>query len=401
MLFAMASLFITSCTKEDIANEEIDPIEETEVEQLTDNPLVDDIEARSTGDGAELACFVIDYPFSLSVDGEISEIDSEEDLEAVFADLTGQEIVDFVYPFDITYEDGTTESIADAEALGEAFATCIPDHGWDPGSGGQDDCGFPAYLITQDEGCYDLVYPITLVDSDTGATTEVSNDEEFIAAITNTELILLFQFPLTLVDEDGVESTATDADGLFQLLVDCEYEGGGSVDTVISVGGDIACYDIEFPFTVSLVDGSEVEVADNDELLSLMLEGNVVSFVYPITLLDEEGETITVNSDEDLMEAFIDCGYGGTPLDIALPFLLSGDNAANDGFGCYDIIYPLTVVDDNETIELQSLDEAINITMESPLAELQFPVSVTNSDGEVVTIESLEELFSTLENLCG
>ena len=397
----MASLFITSCTKEDIANEEIDPIEETEVEQLTDNPLVDDIEARSTGDGAELACFVIDYPFSLSVDGEISEIDSEEDLEAVFADLTGQEIVDFVYPFDITYEDGTTESIADAEALGEAFATCIPDDGWDPGSGGQDDCGFPAYLITQDEGCYDLVYPITLVDSYTGETTEVSSDEDFIAAITNTESILLFQFPLTLVDEDGVESTATDADGLFQLLVDCEYEGGGSVDTVISVGGDIACYDIEFPFSVSLVDGSEVEVEDNDEFLSLMLEGNVVSFVYPITLLDEEGEMITVNSDEDLMEAFNDCGYGGTPLDIALPFLLSGDNTANDGFGCYDIIYPLTLVDDNAIIELQSLDEAINATMEFPLAELQFPVSVTNSDGEVVTIESIEDLFLTLENLCG
>jgi len=191
-LFAIG---LTSCTKENVTNEEVTK-EETEIETGVNNSLVDNIESRDGENGCVLACFTIDYPFSLDIDGVITEITEETDVEAIVA---GAEFVDFVYPFDITYEDGSTVVINDGLELGEAFATCIPDDGWEPNDSiNWPENAFPAFLFdSESNGCFDPVYPMNLTDLE-GIDYTVNSEAEFIdllAGVSENDF-LFFGYPL-------------------------------------------------------------------------------------------------------------------------------------------------------------------------------------------------------------
>jgi len=397
MLMAFVSFMLASCTKDNQTEVQIDPVEETEPTNVIDNPLVDNIVPRSDSEGCDLECFIIDYPFSISLDGEVSEIDSEEDLNSVFESITEESVVDFVYPLNITYDDGETAVINNVEELGEAFASCIPDEGWNINIDSTSENSFPAFLINSEESCYNLVYPLTLTDLVTGENVDVQNEEDFISAMTNTESILFFNFPLTLTGEEG-EATANSGEELWDLLLACEYEGtGGGIDSTFNPSGEVLCYEIVYPFSVLLANGDEAVINNHEEYCAIMLEGQVADFVYPITLINAEGELTVVNSQEELEQAFLDCVFifeGGSELFL----LLAADNAFNNGYGCYDINYPISAIVDGEEVELNNFEDAMGLVNLSPEAQAVFPVNITlNTTGEIIQLESIIELFNLAE----
>lgn len=409
----------TSCTEDPIStNEEIEI--PTEVEEDHYNPLLDNIENRDDLEGGlELGCFSIDTPFSLDIDGTIVEISSYEDLENAF-DIDAEDPVinvDFVYPLAITYEDGTTDELADGEALGEAFAMCIPDEGWEePDTTINFDGTFPAFLISELNSCYELVYPVSLQDWD--GNTYTANDEDELIDLLATEEALEFVLPLSLEGEDGV-STANDVDELFDLLLDCQdqpwdgedNEDDEEYDCPLDLGG-IACYDVTFPLTLSTIDGGEITVNDYEELANAMLNGNVDNFVYPVTLVNvETGEETTVNDEEEFGAAIEACWEGEdnggdnggdwedpTGFGNAIFFILASDDFDGD---CYSINYPISVTTlEGTEVTFDSVDdvnEALNSGENLP-ENLVYPVSVTNSDDEEVTLESDEDFFGLLED---
>ena len=118
-------LFFTSCTPENIDVEDVEIV----VQDKTENNLV----TRSnttTENGVLLACLTIDFPFFVTtVNGETIEILDADDFEFAFSD-TSNYIVDFIYPLSITQEDGTSSTTNSIDELGELFASCIPDDGW-------------------------------------------------------------------------------------------------------------------------------------------------------------------------------------------------------------------------------------------------------------------------------
>jgi len=396
MMFAMVSIMLASCTKEDKIIDNQDPVEEVDTSNLTDNPLVAQIEGRDGEDGCELGCFTINYPFSLLVDGVPTEIDSEEDLESVLEGITEESVVDFVYPFEITFEDGETETINNEEDLGLAFSQCIPDEGWDDYVDTLDYNVFPAFLFNSDDYCYDLVYPVTLIDENQNETV-VANEEEFIAALTNSESFYFFSFPLNLIGENG-EVTVGEGEELFDLLIDCEYEGGG-VDTSFNIGGTFGCYELVYPFSLILTNGEEVVINNHEEFCNVLLEGNVVGFSFPLTLINEDGEEIVVNSEEELEEAFEDCDNIIVEGDGTLFLLLIADNDANSQEGCYSINYPISVDTGDAIISLSSYEEVTNTMGDIGLGNLIFPVDITlNETGETMELNTIEDLVNVLTN---
>ena len=411
LLFAAFMITFTSCTEDPISNEEKIEIP-IEVDEDQYNPLLDNIENRDDLEGGlELGCFSIDTPFSLDIDGTIVEINTYEDLENAFT-FDDEDVainVDFVYPVAITYEDGETAELADGEALGEAFALCIPDEGWEEPDSTGFDGSFPAFLITELNSCYSLVYPVTLQDYD-GTTYTANNEDEFIELLAEEEA-LVFVLPLSLEGEDGI-STANDVEELFDILLDCQeqpWEGeedeDGEYDCPLDIGG-IACYDIIFPVTFETVDGGDLVINDYEELSTAMLNGEIINFVYPVNLTNvETAEEITVNNDEEFTEAIEACWEGEDGGGDVDPPFEGGDAfifflASNDFDGdCYSIVYPVTVTTQDGESTYDSIDdfnEALN-TGEVPV-DIVFPVNVTNQDGEEVTLESLEDYAILLEN---
>ena len=393
LFFAVLSFLLafSSCKKDEISEME-EVIEEPAVEAVETNPLVAQMQFMVTNTGGlDLGCFSVDFPFDLTIDGEAVPISSNEDFEAA---LMGEpEIIDFVYPLNITYnEDQTTATVDDAEALGEAFANCVPETGWGENS-------FPAFLISEESSCYDLVYPVNLIDLDSNL--YVANDEaEFIDLISTNEL-LFFEFPLSLIDEDGATVTAADDEELFILLFSC--------DTVIEDpwGGDPIgdCWDYVYPFEMLDQDGNVVVINNHDDLCNAMLNGLILEHIYPLTLVNGEGDELVVNSEEELTEAWLDCvTVIGGDLDV-FSFLFNSDLIA--GQDCYTVNYPFEYTEGSTgnvaTIENAAAAQTyIDENQNGAYDALNFPVTITDtSTGEQVTFENFEAFFGFLITNCG
>jgi len=245
MLFLalVAALIFTSCSKDDEVSSGVDPSEPTITETVT-NPLV----ARSGGgdeEGLDFDCFIINYPFGLETsDGSTIEITLEDDFESAF-DSSDVYVVDFVYPLEVTMDNGDIVTVEDGKALCDLFATCVPDGGWNEEA-------FPAYQISEDNSCFTMVYPMDLEDFD-GNVITVNDEDAFNAAIATEPY--RFVWPLNLLDEDGNEVAVAGVDELFEQLLSCNaWEWDDSDSTSVwewETGFEyIGCYKVEFPLSV-------------------------------------------------------------------------------------------------------------------------------------------------------
>jgi len=388
-LFALVFMF-TACQKDNINDGGVIlPPDDPQVVET--NPLVS--RTLPNEEGLDLGCFVITYPFSL-VDSSGTEYPINEiaDLEDIEANETF--IVDFVYPLDVTFEDGEEASVNSVEELAELFAECLPDGGWEEGD-------FPAYLINMDNSCYTLQYPLDLEDID-GETITVNDEAEFNAALA--EEIYFFVFPVTLIDEEGNEVVTEDNDDIFEALFACnDFDGGDSTIWDWETGFEyIGCYMIELPLDVILEDGTTVTVNTHEELCELMLTGELAGYAYPLTLTDEEGNEVVVNSDEELEELLEDC-WNFEPLDEGITtviLLIAGSTEGENGEVCFEVEYPITIEYENQDdIEITSQEDMFEFLEDiiDPSFTVAYPIEVTlTADGTTVVLESFEDLLDVM-----
>ena len=384
-LFACLFLFMTACQKENINDGGIiTPPDTPEVVDV--NPLVS--RTLPNGDGIDLGCFSIDLPLGLvDTTGTVYTINTIEDLDNFEGD--GIIFVDFVYPLNVTLEDGEMITVANIEELAELFAECLPDGGWEQGN-------FPAYLINFETSCYTLQYPLDLVD-ETGETITVEDETEFTGAIA--EDLYYFVFPITLLDEEGNTVEVNDNDEIFEALFACnEFDPGDSTLWDWETGFEyIACYMIEFPLDVVLTDGTTVTVETHEELCDLMLAGELANYAYPLTLIDSDGEEVVVNSQEELVEALEDCWAFGTEYDVMI-FLLALINGEQN-LGCYTISYPFTLEYENQDdIVLESTTDVEDFGTNSTDFDFTLgPITVTLAgSGEEVELVEVSDLYELL-----
>lgn len=391
---AMVILSIVACTKEEIEGpESIDPIIDIEITQTSTNPLVAQVSSDSE-EGFDLGCFKIQVPFDLTVDGLMVTIEDVEDFEAALINTTDTTSIDFVYPISIVYEDGETAEVADGMALGEAFSVCYPDDGWTVIDG-----GFPAFLINDENSCYELAYPLTLTDLEENELV-INSETEFIDALAN-NMTLFFNFPLTLIDEDGAEVVAQNDEEVFGLFFECEGNHP-PCDTLPIGAGNIGCFDILFPLNVLVADADgatiSIEVVSEDDFSAALLEGNIVGFDFPISLIDEEGIVIVVNNEAEFDAAFAQCFGFGEELNFLTLEFLARDSAV-DG-DCYTIQFPVTFTSEDGLVVIETTDapNALDAIIIDQLNVIPvYPVSVVLvEDGNTVILENEEDLINLL-----
>lgn len=190
-----------------------------------------------------------------------------------------------------------------------------------------------------------------------------------------------------------------------------------------SNAGKNGCYDFVFPISFSFPDGTSKTVNSYEELVSNIRswarencrdrrrggygQGNPngssggwqgaqyrPQLVLPITVIDENGATITVNTQEELKTLRESCGktwFAGRGF----------RGHARNCTPCFTINFPVTVnFPDGSTQQaadraaLQSIARTWrqNNPNSSTHPEIAFPISVTKKDGSVVTVNSKDEL---------
>lgn len=361
----------------------IDPPTET----VESNPLLE--RSTSSTTGLDLGCVIVLYTFELVDDANNAyTVASEQDFLNLVSD-SSLLIVDFVYPLDVEV-DGVTQTVNDADGLASAFAQCIPDTGFSTD-------GFPAYNISEDNSCYELVFPLSVIEAD-GSTTTINDEVAFDAAVA--DRLLFFVFPLQLEDEDGNIVTANDPEEMFNLLINCSDWG---IDSTINISGVefIACYTIEFPFDVVLADGTIVTVNDHQELCDLMLRGEIANYSFPMTLSLNDS-TFTVADEQALDMAIADCpGFGGPTSSPGAFLLYVGTQPAfDDSLACWTVNFPIDLVDlDNTTLTVTDQTSFEISILTGTIDDVVYPVSYTfTEDGSISTANTTEELVADLES---
>lgn len=398
------SLMVVSCSKEATSSEEEIPGEFTPIE-TTSNDLLRRSTTSASQEGLDLDCVTVLYSFEVvDIEGTTYTIGTEEDFIALFEDSAVVVIVDFVYPLTVADEDGVQSDVADAQELAELFANCLP-NGWEDGA-------FPAYLINAENSCLSLQYPLTVTDLE-GEVQVFEDEDDFVAALSSE--VLFFSFPMSLTNLDGETVIAGNIDELLTALFDCNVF---VVDSTLWIDGGfefIGCYQLTFPFDLELADGTVVTVVDHMQYCDLLISGSVAGFAFPLNLIDEDGEAVVVNSQEELNEIIDACydfgggtGGGNVTGDLGLLLYVALNIDSTGTVACYTINWPIDAtqidaVDGEEigTVTITSLDEALSLPgMNSGefVYNVIYPVTVTNTDGTVVTINGIEDIFQALED---
>ncbi|HRX28765.1 MAG TPA: hypothetical protein P5235_05235, partial [Saprospiraceae bacterium] len=335
-LLIFSALVISSCSKENIDDTNTNPGKLNPPTNQTANPIFSRMTSDLNTEGLEFDCITILYPFSLTdVEGNNFEINSDDEFNQFFLE-DSIVIIDFVYPLTVEKENGDQVQVENGEELGTLFSECTPGGGWTEDQ-------FPAFLISFENSCYNLSYPLTLTNSE-GEIFTASSEDEFVELLV--EEPMFFVFSLSLIDEDGNIINVETVDELFDALISCNgWENEDSIDWGWNDGFEnIGCYSLIFPFDIVLSDGTVVTVVDHMQYCDYLLQGNILDFSYPISLLDAEGNIVTVSSQDDLFSLLEDCDYPIVEEVTDFQILLLG-TYPNDStsVGCYSINYPVSL----------------------------------------------------------
>ena len=168
--------------------------------------------------------------------------------------------------------------------------------------------------------------------------------------------------------------------------------------------GKRKCFRFVFPLSFSFSDGSSYTVNDGEEFhttLKAHFEATGTkerpAFTYPIQVQFRpeeeggEGEVLTVNSDDELKEAFQAC------------------RGEENDKRCFSFVFPvsftmpdgstLTASDEEDlAAQMKAFFESYDGERKRP--ELVFPVDITFEDGSVLTVNSHEEMKQAWKDNC-
>lgn len=155
-------------------------------------------------------------------------------------------------------------------------------------------------------GCYELVYPITIIFPDSTTVDVASSDEskDVISAWKEenpeAEEKPSLAYPVELINEEGEVVSAESRRELKSYVKGCKMNRGSRGKS---------CFDVVYPISVAFPDGTEVEFETRSDLKSAVRAWKQEnpdaeekpSIVFPIDVeLDDEEGIVTVESQEDL-----------------------------------------------------------------------------------------------------
>lgn len=228
------------------------------------------------------SCYEFDYPLELFDNDFISnEVSGEEELLNI---LSNGNLYHFGFPLSLIDQQNQILSAADADQLLDHLVSCSS-------STNSKIFGVGTY------GCFGIKYPVSFFLAD-GSKVILTDDNEF-ARVYLQEQLSGFDYPITLIDEEGIDLEVKNKDELVVSLFLCQ-------DFITPTLADFVCYDFIYPFSVIDLDGATIVILDNEDWQ--VVKEDYDSFVFPIKLVHYDSNAQrTILSKEDLQNAIEDC----------------------------------------------------------------------------------------------
>ena len=161
----------------------------------------------------------------------------------------------------------------------------------------------------------------------------------------------------------------------------------------------LECYSLVFPTEIVLIDDSVIMINNHTVLCDLLLEEQVASYTFPLTVADSEGMEIVFENAEEIEIAIEDCPenpIGGNESYDLLQSLWNSDIFED----CYTINYPVVILLGGEATLTVNNSVEFNITIEenTEVTGIELPVSVTIVEsGLTVELNSDEDYYLVLD----
>ncbi len=166
--------------------------------------------------------------------------------------------------------------------------------------------------ILDNSSCTLLILPVTVLVNGQEIQINSKDDLKFVERIfdedVNEDDTVIIIFPVTVILADHTSLTINNEEELEAIIDQCT-EGGDD--------DDIECIDFQYPLTFSLFNSNNqlfnTKVINNDqglyEFLQALEQGDLVSPIFPITVVLSDGTVNTINNNdelEDIIENAID-----------------------------------------------------------------------------------------------
>lgn len=185
-------------------------------------------------------------------------------------------------------------------------------------------------------------------------------------------------------------------------IVEVENLADKSIEDLQSrIVGKKHCVEFVFPITIAFIDSTTAEVTDYENLHETIVswftdndveksKENKPTLIFPIEVINLDGEVIQVNAKEELKSLKSECPKEGK----------CKDGKKGKGHACFELVFPISIIIDAETLEFEdraSLKEAIKEYKETAeedaeRPELVFPITVVYEDGSTAEVESKDAL---------
>ena len=166
--------------------------------------------------------------------------------------------------------------------------------------------------------------------------------------------------------------------------------------------GRPGCFELVFPVSLEFPDASTAEVDSYESLretIRAWKEANLdvdgrPQLVYPVDIINEDGEVITISEKSELIELKKECRRE----------FMNGphDHHHRGKFrACFDLVFPLSIAfPDGSEIEVSDVDELKaslrdykeNNPTTNERPQLVYPIEIQFEDGTLQTVNSKEEL---------
>jgi hypothetical protein len=380
------ALFNTSCKKEIENTPPQQQVEESENVKAVVTAMRSSNTSSTQNAVSSYFCFDFNYPISLMYnDGTTASIADDNEFGQAIQDQTNAHyIINFVYPFDVT-KDRQTMTISDDTDFVNLVNSCQTIN-----------TNYPTPTQTF---CFDFVYPVTL-ELDDNSMVVVNNSTEFDDLVMNGQnghFVIDINYPFD-VEQNGVTSTIANSVE-FQALMDSCYNSGGPSGQVYyanllpSYIFD-GCFTLNYPITIVYNDGTTQVVNNNTEYDDALMNSTsthyVVDYQYSFTIT-QNGNIVTINDINEFYNALNSCCQG--------PAVSFTDSL------CFEFVYPVTLVyNDGSTLtvnnntEMNDAFSRANNTQQHHVETFQYDITVTQNGATIVVHNDQE--FQQLIDAC-
>jgi len=400
--FLLSMAFFTSCQKENI-DEVIISDPNYEPDETKVNTLFRALKTDNISSTARMNCINIHYPVRLELkSGNTLSVGSNSELEAALSATFTDQVIDFVFPLRITDASGNVKEVTSNEELGRNFASCVPQTGWAAAMSTNET--LPACLYGG-LFCFDVIYPVSLID-DNGNTSTVANEIALIDLFATNDSHLSFILPISVEDENGIQSSINNIDDFFSLIAQCK-----DLTALVVIEGfqfqGFVCYDLVYPATMQDINGNNINVNNADEYALLVLDGEPLQLLLPFSIVDSDGVTTLITGLQDYILALRDCGLDIEIIesgicDFPSHVLLFINRGGSSMSPCrFQINYPVQLVARGTTYTVNNLVQYYGVYNQFQLYEIEvvFPVSVTvNSTSQVIQFNAKPELCQYIDD---